>query len=77
MKRFLLQFFTWWNRQNNRYMDDLFVYDVPGHRWVCVYPGYDTKNPPELVVNADGFEASKGGEPMPIAAATLIGRWRW
>ena len=30
----------WWNKQNNRYMDDLFVYDVPGHRWVCAYPGH-------------------------------------
>src|SRR5689334_20330363 len=35
---------TWWNKQNNRYMDDLFVYDVPGHRWVCAYPGTDVVN---------------------------------
>jgi hypothetical protein len=26
---------NWWNRQNNRYVDDLFAYDVHGHRWVC------------------------------------------
>src|SRR5262249_52203630 len=34
----------WWNRQNNRYMDDLFVYDVHAHRWVCAYPGTDVVN---------------------------------
>src|SRR5262249_38632190 len=28
----------WYNKQNNRYMDDLFVYDVMAHRWVCAYP---------------------------------------
>ena len=50
-------------------MDDLWFYDLNAHRWVCCYPGYDTKNPPEHVVNADGFEATKDGEPIPIVAA--------
>src|SRR5262249_24819816 len=31
--------------------------------------GYDTKNPPGLIVNASGFEATRDGEPVPIAAA--------
>ena len=26
----------WWNRKTGRYMDDLWFYDVPGHRWICV-----------------------------------------
>jgi hypothetical protein len=58
-----------YTKPDGHYMDDLWFYDVNAHRWVCVYPGYDTKRPPELVVNADGFEAVKGGEPVPIAAA--------
>ena len=28
----------WWNKENGRYMDDLWAYDVNAHRWVCVYP---------------------------------------
>jgi hypothetical protein len=44
---------NWWNRQNNRYMDDVFVYDVQGHRWVCVHPGTDVKNE-DLKLDAHG-----------------------
>src|SRR5437763_7054896 len=58
-----------YTKPDGHYMDDLWFYDLNAHRWVCCYPGYDTKNPAELVVNADGFEATKDGEPIPIAAA--------
>src|SRR4051812_43380806 len=58
-----------YTKPDGHYMDDLWFYDANAHRWVCVHPGYDTRKPPELVVNGDGFEAVKGGEPVPIAAA--------
>jgi hypothetical protein len=58
-----------YTKPDGHYMDDLWFYDANAHRWVCVYPGYDTKNPPEMVINANGFEAGKDGEPVPIAAA--------
>src|SRR5262245_59264508 len=44
----------WWNRDNDRYMDDLFVYDVPGHRWICAYPGTDVKKV-DLKLDKNGF----------------------
>ena len=28
-------------KEDGRYMDDLWFYDVNGHRWICVYPGID------------------------------------
>ena len=56
----------WWNKQNNRYMDDLFVYDVPGHRWVCAYPGTDVMNV-DLKQDKNGFEVDKNGRPVPVA----------
>jgi hypothetical protein len=48
-------------------MDDLWLYDINGHRWICCYPGADTKNL-NLVINADGFEATKEGQPLPVAS---------
>lgn len=56
----------WWNKQNNRYMDDVFVYDVQGHRWVCVHPGTDVINV-DLKLDANGFEVDKDGRPVPVA----------
>ena len=57
---------NWYNKQNNRYMDDLFVYDVPGHRWVCAYPGTDVMNV-DLKQDKNGFEVDKDGRPVPVA----------
>ena len=57
---------NWWNKQNNRYMDDLFVYDVPGHRWVCAYPGTDVMNV-QLRLDKNGFEVDKDGRPVPVS----------
>jgi hypothetical protein len=50
----------WWNRQNNRYMDDLFVYDIMAHRWVCAYPGTDVMNV-DLKLDKNGFEVDENG----------------
>jgi hypothetical protein len=56
----------WHTRKTNRYMDDLFVYDVNAHRWICAYPGADVKNV-ALKMNADGFEVDPDGQPIPVA----------
>jgi hypothetical protein len=56
----------WWNRQNNRYMDDLFVYDVQAHRWICAYPGTDVMTV-ALTLDQNGFEVETDGRPVPVA----------
>src|SRR5262249_26297447 len=56
----------WWNRDNNRYMDDLFVYDVQGHRWICASPGTDVMNV-DLKLDKNGFEVNQDGRPVPVA----------
>jgi hypothetical protein len=56
----------WWNKENNRYMDDLFVYDIMAHRWVCAYPGTDVMNI-DLKLDKNGFEVDKNGRPVPVA----------
>ncbi|MEX2455481.1 MAG: hypothetical protein WD470_12300 [Rhodospirillaceae bacterium] len=57
----------WLDARTGRYMDGLWLYDVNGHRWVNLHPGTDTRNPPALIVNDDGFEALPDGSPVPIA----------
>lgn len=54
-------------KPDGRYMDDLWFYDVNGHRWVCCYPGADTRGL-ALIMNEDGFEATREGEPLPVAS---------
>lgn len=57
----------WVNPSTGRYMDDLWLYDVNGHRWVALYPGTDTRSPPALLVTRDGFEGIASDRPIPIA----------
>lgn len=57
----------WSNPSNGRYMDGLWFYDVNGHRWVALYPGTDTRSPPDLRVTRDGFEGVGPDSPVPIA----------
>jgi hypothetical protein len=57
---------NWWNKENNRYMDDLFVYDILAHRWVCAYPGTDVMNY-DLKLDKNGFEVDKDGRPVPVS----------
>jgi hypothetical protein len=54
-------------KPDGRYMDDLWLYDINGHRWVCCYPGADTKSL-DLTINKDGFEATRDGTPVPVAS---------
>lgn len=56
----------WRNSRTGRYMDDLWFYDVAGHAWRNLYPGFDTHNPPTITLNEDGF-TSIDGKPVPIA----------
>ena len=56
-----------YTKPDGRYMDDLWLYDINGHRWVCCYPGADTKTL-ELTIDKDGFEATKDGERLPVAS---------
>jgi hypothetical protein len=53
-------------RPDGRYMDDLWFYDVNAHRWICCYPGADTKTL-KLSIDDDGFEANEAGERIPVA----------
>jgi len=56
----------WYNEKTRRYQDDLWFYDANANRWVCVYPGAHVDQL-DLKVNAEGFEATKEGEPIPVA----------
>src|SRR6266568_2906792 len=48
-------------KHDGHYMDDLWFYDINGHRWICCYPGADTKTL-ALSINKDGFEVDANGE---------------
>lgn len=48
------------------YNDDLFLYDINQHRWVCVYPGFELGTY-QGKINQDGFEINGQGHPQPIA----------
>jgi len=56
----------WWNKETGKYMDGLWVYDINGHRWVCVYPGTDVDGP-IIKTNDQGVEVDRSGEPIPVA----------
>ena len=53
------------------YMDDLWFYDINAHRWICVYPGLDTKNfaqrvkDKEFKIDDNGLLVNKDGNPFP------------
>ena len=54
-------------KPDGHYMDDLWFYDINAHRWICCYPGANTKSL-QLTINKDGFETTEDGEPIPVAA---------
>jgi hypothetical protein len=56
----------WWNPETGLYMDDLWFYDARGHRWITAYPGFDTRNPPTLRLDENGFVSTDDG-PLPVA----------
>jgi hypothetical protein len=56
-----------YTKPDGHYMDDLWFYDIDAHRWICCYPGAETRTL-DLEINAEGFEATKDGEPIPVAS---------
>lgn len=58
-------------KPDGHYMNDLWFYDINGHRWVCVYPGINVKTivqrikDKELTLNDSGLLVDKDGEPLP------------
>jgi hypothetical protein len=49
-----------------RYMDDCWFYDLNGHRWICIYPGTDVKDP-GLKPDPDGFPVDHDGRRTPVS----------
>lgn len=51
--------------------DDFWFYDINGHRWICLFPGTDTRNFNQMVLNNDIVVDSNGqavdtaGQPVP------------
>jgi len=58
-------------KPDSHYMNDLWFYDINAHRWICLYPGIDTRTitqrirDKELTVKDDGVLVDKTGEPLP------------
>ncbi len=56
------------------FMDDIWFYDANAHRWICLYPGTDTRNfvenirKGELTVNDDGQLTDKAGNVVPFSS---------
>ncbi|MCY2954932.1 MAG: hypothetical protein NTU53_23630 [Planctomycetota bacterium] len=55
-----------YTKPDGHYMDDLWLYDINAHRWICCYPGAQAKTL-RLQLNADGFEAAPDGRLIPVA----------
>jgi len=53
-------------KPGGRYMDDCWFYDLNAHRWICVYPGTDVKEP-GLTRDADGFPVDREGRRTPVS----------
>ena len=48
------------------YMDDLWFYDVNAHKWICLYPGANTKTL-KLKLDEHHFEVTQDGDPNPVS----------
>jgi hypothetical protein len=55
-----------YTKPDGHYMDDLWFYNINAHRWICCYPGADTKSI-KLSIDADGFEARADGQLVAVA----------
>lgn len=60
-----------YTKPDGHYMNDIWFYDIHGHRWICVYPGIEVKTiakrikDRELTLNADGILVDQRGDPLP------------
>jgi hypothetical protein len=58
-------------KPDGHYMNDLWFYDINGHRWVCLYPGIEVKTivqrikDKDLTVADNGLMVDKEGQPLP------------
>jgi hypothetical protein len=58
--------------------DDYWFYDINAHRWICIYPGTNTKTFTQQVKNGqikvvNGQVVDEGGQPIPLGV--LIHAW--
>jgi hypothetical protein len=60
-----------YTKPDGHYMNDLWFYDIQGHRWICLYPGIEVMTiaekmkSKELKVDKHGLVVNKMGEPLP------------
>jgi RNA polymerase sigma factor (sigma-70 family) len=52
--------------EHGRYVDDLWFYHAPSHRWICVHPG-TTLDKADVKLNEYGIESTIAGDPVPVA----------
>lgn len=58
-------------KPDGRYMNDVWFYDAHAHRWLCLYPGIDTRTiakqikDKELTLDDRGLLIDKHGQPLP------------
>lgn len=54
------------------HMDDLWFYDINAHRWLCLYPGMNTKTftqrikDKQLTIDGDGLLRDVAGQAIPV-----------
>lgn len=53
-------------KPDGHYQDDIWAYDVNAHRWICLYPGANTKTL-KLKLDRNGLEVNEKGEQVPVA----------
>jgi NHL repeat len=53
-------------KPDGHYQDDVWAYDVNAHRWICLYPGANTKTL-KLTLDKNGLEVNAKGEQVPVA----------
>lgn len=53
-------------KPDGHFMDDLWAYDINGHRWICLYPGAHVRTL-ALKLDKDGFEVNADGEHVPVS----------
>ncbi|PCJ57664.1 MAG: hypothetical protein COA79_15575 [Planctomycetota bacterium] len=53
-------------KPDGHYMDDLWAYDVQGHKWICLYPGANAKTL-KLKLDKNNFEVNAKGESIPVS----------
>ncbi len=58
-------------KPDGHYMNDLWFYEINGHRWICLYPGIDTSTllheieKGELQLDERGLLVDRKGQPLP------------